>query len=63
MNKYPSRLPEDERRRVAKKANRVRGKSMRCYSCQRDTPHYSNGRVGVNGLIFTCCNCGAERTA
>jgi hypothetical protein len=63
LNKYPTRLPENERRHVAKKANRIHGKSLRCFTCERDTPHYGNGRVGVNGPVLVCVNCGTERAA
>jgi hypothetical protein len=61
VNKYPSRLPQDERNKILRLAKRVKSLSLRCHVCQQETPHYFT-RIGVNGSLYACVNCGSERT-
>ena len=62
MQKYPSDAHMDDKYKAARLAHRVRSKKLRCHTCQRETPHYDQGRIGVNGPVVVCTNCGTERT-
>ena len=63
MNKYPSKANLEDKYIAAKLAPKVRSVRLYCPYCERETPHYDNGRIGVNGRVFACQNCGNERAA
>ena len=64
MNKYPSKANLEDKYIAARLAPKVRSVRLYCPYCERETPHFSQGRIGANGLpIYVCQDCGAERAA
>jgi hypothetical protein len=63
MNKYPSSTHLEDKYKAARLSVRVKSARLHCYGiCNKETPHYSQDRIGINGPVLVCRNCGSERT-
>jgi Zn finger protein HypA/HybF involved in hydrogenase expression len=62
MQKYPSNVHLEDKYKAARLSVSIKPKRLRCAACQRETKHdYS--RVGANGPLFACRDCGTEQVA